>query len=102
VPGLPDINPQTWQEVVVVICRGSPQDCRGEADKKAGASVVIRMPPGNPFGRLSLRFRFAWYVMCLHLSHRYPRHRVGVPVPGAGVGVRVARGRSGGRNGRAD
>jgi hypothetical protein len=36
VPGVPDVKPQTWQEVVFPICWGSPQDCRGEADKKAG------------------------------------------------------------------
>lgn|SRR5262249_52452304 len=36
VPGLPDVKPQTWQEVVFPICWGSPHDCRGEADKKAG------------------------------------------------------------------
>lgn len=33
VPGVPDIKPQTWQEVVFPICWGSPQDCRGEAEK---------------------------------------------------------------------
>jgi hypothetical protein len=36
VRGLPDIKPKTWQEVVFPICWGSPQDCRGEADKTAG------------------------------------------------------------------
>jgi hypothetical protein len=35
VPGLPDVKPQTWQEVVFPICWGSPQDCRGEAEKTA-------------------------------------------------------------------
>jgi hypothetical protein len=40
VPGLPDIKPKTWQEVVFPICWGSPQDCRGEAEGKAG--------PGHP------------------------------------------------------
>ena len=33
IPGLPDVKPQTWQEVVFPICWGSPQDCRGEAEK---------------------------------------------------------------------
>jgi hypothetical protein len=41
VPGLPDVKPQTWQEVVFPICWGSPQNCRGEAEK-----TVSR--PGQP------------------------------------------------------
>lgn len=41
VPGLPDVKPQTWQEVVFPICWGSPQDCRGEAEKTASR-------PGQP------------------------------------------------------
>ena|ERR1700682_1404773 len=31
---MPDIKPQTWQEVVFPICWGSPQDCRDDAKKK--------------------------------------------------------------------
>jgi hypothetical protein len=41
VPGVPDIKPQTWQEVVFPICWGSPQNCRGEAEKTAAR-------PGQP------------------------------------------------------
>ena len=41
VPGLPDVKPQTWQEVVFPICWGSPQDCRDEGQKKAAGN-------GNP------------------------------------------------------
>jgi hypothetical protein len=35
-PGVPDVKPQTWQEVIFPICWGSPQDCRGKAETKAG------------------------------------------------------------------
>jgi len=38
IPGLPNIRPQTWQEVVFPICWGSPQDCRGSTTAKAGPS----------------------------------------------------------------
>jgi hypothetical protein len=41
VPGLPDVKPQTWQEVVFPVCWGSPQDCRGEAQRTASK-------PGQP------------------------------------------------------
>jgi hypothetical protein len=41
VRGLPDVKPQTWQEVLFPICWGSPQDCRGEAEKTASK-------PGQP------------------------------------------------------
>jgi len=38
IPGLPDVKPKTWQEVVFPICWGSPQDCRGESEAKARPS----------------------------------------------------------------
>jgi hypothetical protein len=34
VPGVPDVKPKTWQEVVFPICWGSPQDCREGAKNK--------------------------------------------------------------------
>jgi hypothetical protein len=44
VPGLPDVKPQTWQEVVFPICWGSPQDCRGEAQQTASKQGVPPPP----------------------------------------------------------
>src|SRR5947208_3114389 len=43
VPGLPDVKPQSWQEVVFPICWGSPQDCRDDNDKKKDQTVA-RLP----------------------------------------------------------
>ncbi|MEA2918597.1 MAG: hypothetical protein QOJ15_10678 [Bradyrhizobium sp.] len=33
VPGIPDVKPQTLQEVIFPVCWGSPQDCRDDAKK---------------------------------------------------------------------
>ena len=50
-PGIPDVKPQTWQEVIFPICWGSPQDCRGEAEKSVSK-------PGQPIPPLySATFR---------------------------------------------
>jgi hypothetical protein len=41
VPGIPNVKPKTWEEVVFPICWGSPQDCRDTAKK----SVEVKSFP---------------------------------------------------------
>jgi hypothetical protein len=52
VPGLPDVKPQTWQEVVIPVCWGSPQNCRGEAQKAAAGKGH---PPSAPIYSVTFR-----------------------------------------------
>ena len=37
IPGVPDVKPQTIQEVIFPVCWGHPQDCRDDAVKKSKA-----------------------------------------------------------------
>ncbi len=43
VPGIPDVKPQSIQEVIFPVCWGSPQDCRDKANKDntSGTPIVF-------------------------------------------------------------
>jgi hypothetical protein len=58
IPGIPDVKPQTLQEVIFPVCWGHPQDCRDEADKNSKKGPEV--PPGvnrrgvpTPIGELN-------------------------------------------------